>query len=64
MNCSTPTIPDRPAILAGIEEFREHLGGDLSITLLADIGRSIEVHEMDPQPVAAAISELRARAGK
>ena len=55
---------DQPAILAGIEEFREHLGGDLSITLLADIGRSIEVHAMDPKPVAAAISELRARAGK
>jgi len=55
---------DRPAVLAGIEEFREHLGGDLSITLLSEIGRSIEVHEMDPGPLAAAIAELRARAGK
>lgn len=50
-----------PAILAGIEEFREHLGGELSITLLAEIGRSVEVHKMEPGPIAAAIQELRAR---
>lgn len=50
-----------PAILAGLEEFREHLGGELSITLLTDIGRSIEAHEMRPEPIAAAIRELRDR---
>ena len=50
-----------PAILSGLEEFREHLGGDLSITLLTDIGHSLEVHEMDPQPIAAAIRELQLR---
>lgn len=55
---------DLPAILAGIEEFREHLGGDLSVTLLSEIGRSVEVHEMDPVPVAAAIAELRERNNK
>ena len=50
-----------PAILAGLEEFREHLGGDLSITLLSEIGRSVEVHAMDPRLIAAAIGELRER---
>ena len=50
-----------PAILSGLEEFREHLGGELSVTLLAEIGRSIEVHALDPQPIAAAIQELRQR---
>jgi 3-dehydroquinate synthase len=53
-----------PAILAGLEEFREHLGGELSVTLLAEIGRSVEVHQMDAGPIAAAVAELRARAGK
>ena len=53
-----------PAILSGLEEFREHLGGELSVTLLAEIGRGVEVHEMNPQPIAAAIAELSARAGK
>jgi len=52
-----------PAILAGLEEFREHLGGELSVTLLADIGRSVEVHHMEPRHVAEAVAELRARAG-
>jgi 3-dehydroquinate synthase len=53
-----------PAILSGLEEFREHLGGELSITLLAEIGRSIEVHAMEPRGIAAAVAELRMRAGK
>jgi len=52
-----------PAILSGLEEFREHLGGELSITLLAEIGRSLEVHAMEPQVIAAAIQELRERRG-
>ncbi len=55
---------DLPAILSGLEEFHEHLGGDLSVTLLAEIGRSVEVHEMKPRVIADAVAELRARAGK
>ncbi|RYD99772.1 MAG: 3-dehydroquinate synthase, partial [Sphingobacteriales bacterium] len=35
-------------LLKGLTEFREHLGGRLSITLLTSIGRGEEVHEMDP----------------
>jgi len=50
-----------PAMLSGLEEFREHLGGELSITLLTEIGRSIEVHEMQPDIIAAAVRELRDR---
>ena len=48
----------------GLEEFREHLGGELSITLLSEIGRGVEIHEMNPRAIAAAVAELRARAGK
>ena len=33
-------------ILAGLEEFRQHLGGELTVTLLEGIGRGIEVHEI------------------
>jgi 3-dehydroquinate synthase len=47
--------------LAGLEEFREHLGGTLTITLLTNIGQSIEVSEMDEREVAAAIGWLRER---
>jgi 3-dehydroquinate synthase len=38
---------DRSALLQGLEEFREHLGGKLTITLLNGIGSGVEVHEMD-----------------
>lgn len=48
-------------ILNGLEEFREHLGGQLTITLVSDIGRGIEVHEMHPPKIIEAISELRER---
>lgn len=48
-------------VAAGLEEFREHLGGQLTITLLEDIGRGIEVHEMHLPLVVQAIHELRAR---
>jgi 3-dehydroquinate synthase len=48
-------------ILAGLEEFREHLGGELTITLLNEIGRGVEVHEMNPQKIVAVIHELHVR---
>ena len=34
-------------VLQGLQEFREHLGGRLTIMLLLDIGLGEEVHEMD-----------------
>ncbi|NIG53025.1 3-dehydroquinate synthase [Chitinophaga sp. Cy-1792] len=34
-------------VIAGLEEFREHLGGQLTISLLRAIGRGEEVHEMN-----------------
>ncbi|WP_448205833.1 3-dehydroquinate synthase [Azospirillum sp. sgz302134] len=51
----------RPLVLAGLEEFREHLGGRLTITLLAGIGRGIEVNAMDPALVESAIAWLAER---
>lgn len=38
---------DKSPLLQGLEEFREHLGGKLTITLLNGIGKGVEVHEMD-----------------
>jgi 3-dehydroquinate synthase len=48
-------------ILAGLDEFREHLGGELTITLLKEIGSGMEVHEMNSGKIVEAIHELRAR---
>jgi 3-dehydroquinate synthase len=48
-------------VLQGLEEFREHLGGELTITLLSGIGQGFETHEMSLPKVIEAIYELRAR---
>ncbi len=48
-------------VLGGLSEFREHLGGELTITLLREIGQGVEVHEMNLPKVIEAIHELRER---
>lgn len=35
-----------PALLAGLAEFREHLGGELTITLLEGIGRGVDCRDV------------------
>lgn len=45
-------------LLEGLEEFREHLGGKLTITLLEDIGKGFEVHEIDHARMKEAFSVL------
>lgn len=47
------------AILSGLEDFREHLGGILTVTLPSPIGGRVEVHEMDVEIVLEGISRLR-----
>jgi len=51
----------REELLAGLEEFREHLGGRLAITLLRDIGVGFEVNEMDIELIRESIVELAER---
>jgi 3-dehydroquinate synthase len=52
----------RQRLVVGLSEFREHLGGELHITLLRGIGDSFEVTEMDEANVAAAVGFLERRA--
>ncbi len=37
----------QPVLAQGLTEFREHLGGQLTIMLLEGIGKGVEVHEID-----------------
>jgi 3-dehydroquinate synthase len=46
-------------ILAGLNEFREHLGGKLTIMLLDSIGRGVEVHELDTSMLVKAAAWLK-----
>ncbi len=51
-------------VLEGLEEFREHLGGELTVTLLQEIGRGVEVHEMHNEQVVQAIHALHQRSAR
>jgi 3-dehydroquinate synthase len=58
----TPALLDQVggarAVLDGLDEFREHLGGELTITLLAAIGRGVEVHTIDRALMSDCIEAL------
>lgn len=48
-------------IVRGLKDFKEHLGGELNVTMPVQIGRSIEIHEMDPEAIEQAIGHLKER---
>jgi 3-dehydroquinate synthase len=48
-------------LLQGLEEFREHLGGELSLTMLQDIGRPVEIHQVSLPGMLDAIHQLQQR---
>jgi 3-dehydroquinate synthase len=45
-----------------LADFQEHLGGELTITLLADIGRGVEMHEMNVERISRCIDWLQQQA--
>ncbi len=49
-------------LLAGLEEFRQHLGGRLTITLLQDVARPIDVHDIDDAVMRRCLRDLVDRA--
>lgn len=49
----------RLEVRASLEEFREHLGGTLSITLLSGIGRTYEANEIDIPLMDACLADIR-----
>ncbi len=52
--------PEHPqSLLSGLKEFREHLGGKLTLMMLQKIGTGVEVHEMDFETIKKAIEILK-----
>jgi len=49
-------------LLEGLRDFQEHLGGELTITLLGGIGTGVEVHEIDHARMREAMHWLKVRA--
>jgi 3-dehydroquinate synthase len=52
------------AVITGLEDFREHLGGELTLTMLRGIGAGAEIHEVNLPKMMEALGELRRRAGE
>lgn len=53
----------RRLVHAGLEEFREHLGGELTVLLLRDAGVGQDVHALDEGLVDACLDALREKQG-
>ncbi|VUD69082.1 3-dehydroquinate synthase [Thalassocella blandensis] len=48
------------ALLQGLEEFRQHLGGNLSITLLTGLGTAVEVNQIEQESMLLTLDQMRA----
>ncbi|GAA4438508.1 3-dehydroquinate synthase [Pontibacter saemangeumensis] len=49
------------SVIKGLQEFREHLGGQLTIMLLNRIGEGVEVHHIEEPLVLQAVNLLKKR---
>ncbi len=65
MDCLQNRVSDGTlAILEGLNQFREHLGGSLTITLPSGLGKKTEVHQMNVETIEEAIAWLKDRSGQ
>ncbi|MEZ6123817.1 MAG: 3-dehydroquinate synthase [Planctomycetaceae bacterium] len=59
-----PALQQKDELFAGLEEFRQHLGGRLTLTMLNGIGDPISVHEVDYDLMRQAIDHVVGRVGQ
>ena len=55
---SSECLDDIDGLMSGLEEFRQHLGGRLTVTMLRDVGRPLDVHEVDNALMRRAIEQV------
>jgi 3-dehydroquinate synthase len=58
LDLDTPLLHDTDALFDGLEEFRQHLGGRLTLTMLNQVGKPIDVHTVDRELMCAAIGQV------
>jgi 3-dehydroquinate synthase len=51
----SPQLHETETLFRGLEEFRQHLGGQLTLTLLRGVGQPLEVHEVDVERMRQAV---------
>jgi 3-dehydroquinate synthase len=64
----TPVLEERAAdgrrsVVKGLDEFREHMGGRLTIPMIRAPGERVDLHAIDAAVVEAALGELKSRYG-
>ncbi len=57
-----PLLERVDELITGLEEFREHLGGQLMVTMLRGITQPVDVHSIDPGLLRRAIAQRLAAA--
>ena len=57
-----PALHEPEPLFAGLEEFRQHLGGRLTVTMLRAVGEALDVHEVDLDRMLDAIDAVSAYA--
>ena len=58
-----PALSRTEELMDGLEEFRQHLGGRLTITMVEAPGRPLDVHQIDSGVMLDSIRELQRRVG-
>ena len=54
-----PALHDVELLFDGLEEFRQHLGGRLTLTMLPKIGEPVEVHQINRELMVESITKVR-----
>ncbi len=53
-----PELLNPELLMQGLEEFRQHLGGRLTVTMLQAIGQPVDVHTIDEAVMLQSIRQL------
>jgi 3-dehydroquinate synthase len=56
---SHSALEETAGLFRGLEEFRQHLGGRLTVTMLRGVGDPINVHEVDKNRLCEAVDRVR-----
>ncbi|MCP4815755.1 MAG: hypothetical protein GY888_24845, partial [Planctomycetaceae bacterium] len=54
-----PALHDVELLFDGLEEFRQHLGGRLTLTMLPKVGEPVEVQQMNRELMGESITKVR-----
>jgi 3-dehydroquinate synthase len=55
---SDSSLADVEVLFDGLEEFRQHLGGRLTLTMLSDLGKPLEVHSVNRDKMLKSIEQV------